>query len=259
MIRHLRRAAVGPALAMLALGMAGSAIVTPAMAAGTDSPCAAPDSLAFVDAPLPQVAKKLRAQQPVHLVIYGTSSSMPRSKGLPRSYAAGLQAALESRLPGARFVIDNLSQKTRTATQMADALATAVLPAKPDLVLWQTGNVDAAQQIDINDFSAALERGIGALRGAGIDAVLIAPQFRMRLSVMVDVAPYDQVMSQLGSAETVVVFPRFDIMRHWAEQAVFDNRSDDLAVQMQVAEAENRCLAGLLADMIVRAAKLPSP
>jgi hypothetical protein len=232
-------------------------VLLPAHAAEADARCAVPESLAFVDTPLPQVAKKLQAHQPVHIVILGTSSSMPTTKGLPRSYAAGLQVALENRLPGAALQIDNLSEKTHTATQMAEKLAKTVAPMKPDLVLWQTGNVDAAQQIDVNDFSAALEDGIAALHKAGIDVMMIAPQYRMRLSVMIDVAPYDQVMSQLGNAEDVAVFPRFDIMRHWAEEGRFDSRNNDLAMQMQVAEAENRCIAGLLADMIARAAKLP--
>src|SRR3546814_9874162 len=118
--------------------------------------------------------------------------------------------------------------------EMAEKLSRTVASRQPDLVLGQTGNVDAAQQIEINDFSAALEDGIAALRKSGIDVVLMAPQYRMRLSVMVDVAPYDRVMSQLGNAEDVVVFPRFDIMRHWADNGPFDTRSDDLAMQMQV-------------------------
>src|SRR3546814_12143191 len=111
--------------------------------------------------------------------------------------------------------------------QMAEKLARTVASMQPDLVLWQTGNVDAAQQIDINDFSAALEDGIAALRKSGIDVVLMAPQYRMRLSVMVDVAPYDRVMSQPGNAADVVVFPRFDIMRPWADNGTFDPPTHD--------------------------------
>lgn len=255
MTRLLRRAAIALVLVLAP----GSTCLLPATgaAADGDTRCAIPESLTFVDTPLPQVAKKLQAHQTVHVVVLGTSSSMPTTKGLPRSYAAGLQAALEARLPGAALQVDNLSEKTHTAMQMAEKLARTVAPMKPDLVLWQTGNVDAAQQVDINDFSAALEDGIAALRKAGVDVVLMAPQYRMRLSVMVDVAPYDRVMSQFGNAEDVVVFPRFDIMRHWADNGTFDTRTDDLAMQMQVAEAQNRCIAGLLADMIARAARLP--
>jgi hypothetical protein len=256
MIGHLRRAVFALALATAP----GCALLLPvaSFAINADTRCAVPESLTFIDTPLPQTARKLAARQPVHLVILGTSSSMPTTKGLPRSYAAGLEAALESRLPGSRLQIDNLSEKTHTADQMAEKLAKTIVPMKPDLVLWQTGNVDAAQQIDINAFSAALEDGIAVLRKAGIDVMLIAPQFRMRLSMMVDVAPYDQVMSQLGSAEEVAVFPRFDIMRHWADNGTFDTRTDDMTQQMQVAEAQNRCIAGLLAEMIAHATKLPA-
>jgi len=249
----------GASALVLAVTLVLGCMPLPAAAADDTAACVVPDSLVFVDTPLPHVAQALQAGRPLKLVVFGTSSSMPQTKGLPRSYAAGLQAALESRLPGAALQIDNLSEKTQTATQMADRLAKSVLPLKPDLVLWQTGNVDAAQQIDVNDFSAALEAGLAALRAADVDTVLVAPQFRMRLSVMVDVAPYDGVMGQIADAEDIIVFPRFDIMRYWADHETFDTRTSDLAAQLRIAEAQNRCLASLLADMIARAARLPPP
>lgn len=218
--------------------------------------CAVPDSMVFVDVPLPRLARQIAAKREARIVVYGTSSSRPgEKKGLPQTYAALLPALLESRWPGVAFHIENLSARSLTAEQMAARIKAEIAPSKPDLVIWQTGNVDAAQQIDVNTFGDALTAGLDALQAHHLDALLVAPQYRARLSAMVDVAPYDAFLSQIAEARETLVFPRHDIMRHWAEDDVFDLRHKDQAKQLSEAEAENRCLAALLADMIARAVK----
>ncbi|HEX6957179.1 MAG TPA: hypothetical protein VF194_04270 [Ferrovibrio sp.] len=238
---------------LLAGLVTGAARAADAAAAGDR--CAAPESLTFVDAPLPGVAARIAAHEEVHVIVLGSSSSVtPARQGMPKSYIASLPAALEAKLPGLRLKIDNRSARRLTAEQMADGIRTGIAAAKPDLLLWQTGNVDAAQQIDINLFGAALENGLQALKASNIDVVLIAPQYRARLSALIDAAPYDDVMGQIAGGYNALVFPRYDIMRHWDENDVFDLRHADQAMQMREAEAENRCLAELLAGLIVRAA-----
>ncbi|MEK9971084.1 MAG: hypothetical protein VW600_18260, partial [Ferrovibrio sp.] len=116
-----------------------------------------------------------------------------------------------------------------------------------------------AQRVDINSFSESLNRGLEQLKSYGFDVLLVAPQYRMRLAAMVDVEPYNDVMAQIAAAEEVVLFPRFDIMRHWAENESFDLRNSDQAVQLREAEAENRCLADQMAGMITAAARKAKP
>lgn len=221
--------------------------------------CAVPADMLYAEPAMPRVARKLSGKQPLRIVVLGSSSSLQTAKGLPRSYAAGLPDALANRLNGVDLQIENLSERTMTATQMAAVIAQRVPAMRPDLVIWQTGNVDAAQKVDINSFSEALKSGLEHLQSYGADILLVAPQYRMRLAVMVDVAPYNTVMEQIASAEDVVLFPRFEIMRHWSEEDRFDSRTTDLAKQMHEAEAQNRCLANQMADMIVAAAKKAKP
>src|SRR3546814_19446800 len=114
MTRLMRRAAIALAL-VLASGSMCLLSATGAAADG-DTRCAVPESLTFVDTPLPQVTKKLQARLPVHVVVLGTRSSMPTTKGLPRPSAPGLHAALETRMPGLLLQLDNLSEQTHPAT-----------------------------------------------------------------------------------------------------------------------------------------------
>ena len=230
----------------------------PAMAAD-DPRCAVPEALMYNDQPMPRVARRIKSGAPLRIVVLGSSSSLQTAKGLPRSYAAGLPDALGGRLGGTALQIENLSERTLTATQMAAIIAQRIPALQPDLVIWQTGNVDAAQKVDINSFAEALHDGLQHLRDTGIDILLVAPQFRVRLSVMVDVEPYNAAMMQIAAAEDAVLFPRYEIMRHWVEVDAFDFRGNDLAQQMRDAEAQNRCLASHLAAMIAAAARLTTP
>ncbi len=239
-------------LAMLLLWVTGSH-------AADEPRCAVPDDMLYTEQAMPRVARKLAANQPLRIVVLGSSSSLQTAKGLPRSYVAGLPEALGARFNNVALQIENLSERTMTATQMAAAIVQRVPALQPDLVIWQTGNVDAAQKIDINSFAEALKSGLEHLRSYGAEILLVAPQYRLRLSMMVDVEPYNDVMERIASAEDVVLFPRFEIMRHWAEEDRFDVRNADLAMQMREAEIQNRCLANQMAGMIAAAAKKAKP
>jgi len=220
--------------------------------------CALPDSLRFVDAPLQNLAKALKARGEIRIVVLGTSSSLKHDTGgLARTYVAGLPDALQARFPAKQFAIDNLSMRTQSTAQMQKRIAAEVIPAKPDLLIWQTGNVEAARQTDTNSFAENLTDGLRRLHAAGIDAILIAPQYRARLSPMVDTERFDQMMNWVGDSEGVPVFPRHDMMQFWAENEVFDLQAKNQETQIREAEAMNGCLAQQLAEMIRRAVALP--
>lgn len=219
--------------------------------------CATPDSLRYVDAPLGHLAAKLKKAEPVQVVVLGTSSSMREaSKGLPRTYVAGLPEALEPVLRGNPLEITNLSQRTQSIIEMRRKITAEIIPARPALVLWQTGAVEAGRQMDVNTFGETLMDGLHALRDAKIDVVLIGPQYRPRFSALVDAGPLNDYMGLIAERENVPLFPRYDIMLYWSENGMFDGNTNDAAQQMQEAEMQNRCLALGLAQMIQHAVDL---
>jgi len=222
--------------------------------------CGMPDSLRFVDTPLPNLAQGIKARGELRITVLGTSSSLKHeSGGIARTYVAGLQEALEARFPTKRFTIDNRSVRTQSVQDMLRRISAEVIPAKPDLLVWQTGNVEAARQTDINSFGEPLSEGLKLLRKAGIDVILIAPQYRARLSPMVDAGRIDQYMGWIADAAGVPVFPRYDMMKFWAENGVFDLQAKNQETQMNEAGMMNGCLAQHLAEMIRRAVLLPPP
>lgn len=239
--------------------LALAALALPSPAAAGEARCAVPEMLLYSDEPLPQTGRQIKSGGELKLALLGTNSSLPEpAKGMPIPYTESLVAELQKRLSGNNLRVANHSQRGLTAEQMMKLIGEQVLPAKPHLLIWQTGAVDAARQVDLNSFAAALENGLERLKTAGIDVVLVTPQFRTRIASMVDPAPYNEYMNRIGEAYDVAVFQRYGIMRHWGETAAFDLRQDDRALQMREAEAENRCLGKQLAEMILSAAKRPS-
>lgn len=239
---------------------AGLLLTATAMAqpAPVDARCVVPEALLFNEQPMPRVAQRVKSGEPLRVVVLGSSSSLQTGKGLPRSYAAGLPEALNRHFAGLPLQVENLSERTLSAPQMAALIAQRIPALKPDLVIWQTGNVDAAQKIEIDSFAEALNSGLQNLQAVGIDTLLVSPQYRQRLSVMVDVEPYNLAMAQIAAAEDVVLFRRFEMMRHWGENETFDFRGDQ-AQQMREAEAQNRCLAEHIATVIADAVRLAAP
>jgi cellobiose-specific phosphotransferase system component IIB len=165
----------------------------------------------------------------------------------------GFEPALRTAFQGKTIEIRNLSARTQSGVQMAQRIVAEVIPARPDLVIWQTGTVEASRHVDPNDFSESLALGLKKLRTAHIDLVLVGPQTRSRLASMIDVEPYNDLMAQIADRESVPFLSRFDIMTFWEENEVFDIRSQDQAVQMSEAAAQSQCIAQLLADQIKRA------
>ena len=60
----------------------------------------------------------------------------------------------------------------------------ALVAAKPDLVVWQTGTVDAMQSIDTIN-SAAPRPGINIAHSADADVVLVNAQYSPRTELMI--------------------------------------------------------------------------
>ena len=73
----------------------------------------------------------------------------------------------------------------RTAAEMVQTLLPALAAAKPALMVWQTGTVDAMQAVDADQFSQALDQGINIARSAGADVVLVNAQYSPRTESMI--------------------------------------------------------------------------
>ena len=126
--------------------------------------CEIPGYLLFGDNELKHVAEAVNEGKRLTIAVVGTGSSIARRPGRPRSaYPARLEAALSSGCPAVAVKVVTLVRTRQTAEDLAEGMGKLLIDEKPDLVIWQTGTVDAMRRIDP-------DRLPGRARGRGGDA-----------------------------------------------------------------------------------------
>ena len=141
----------------------------------------------------------------------------------------------------------------RTAADMLKTLAADLKAAKPALVVWQTGTVDAMQAVDPDEFSQTLEQGIGMAQAAGADVVFINAQYSPRTESMIALGTYAEDMRWVALQHEVPLFDRFSIMKLWADLGTFDFTT--ATNKLDMAKQVHDCIGRLLSDLVVEAAK----
>jgi hypothetical protein len=209
------------------------------------------------DFPLPQVIRALAAKRLDILVVGAGSSLLPGPNGAKNAYPARLQSALAERLPGVAVKVTTDVKARRTAGDMLKTLGPALAAAKPALMVWQTGTVDAMQSIDTDQFRAALDHGIHIAHSAGADVVLVNAQYSPRTESMIALGTYAENMRWVALQQEVPVFDRFSIMKLWADLGTFDLNS--ATKKLDIAERVHDCIGRLLAELVIEAAKPDEP
>jgi hypothetical protein len=207
--------------------------------------------------PLPQVARAIAAKKLDVLVVGAGSSTLPGPNGIRMAYPARLQKALTEALPGVTVKVATDVKAHRTAAEMMKTLKAALAAAKPALMIWQTGTVDAMHTVDPDQFSDTLEQGIVMARTVGADIVLVNAQYSPRTESMIALGTYADDMRWVALQHKVPLFNRFEIMRLWADLGTFDFTG--AANKLKMAARVHYCIGGLLADLVTEAAKLGEP
>jgi hypothetical protein len=205
---------------------------------------------------LPHVAQAIADKQLDITVVGSASSELNGPGGTDIAYPVRMEATLRSLLPGVAVKVTIQARPRETAEEMEKKFPRIIADTKPRLVVWQTGTVDAIRGIDPDEFRNALDRGVDALRGAGVDLVFMNMQYSPRTEGVLAVGPYAETMRVKALQREVVLFDRLTIMKRWTETSVFDlygaTRNTD------IAERVHDCLGRLLANVVVAASKLTS-
>jgi GDSL-like Lipase/Acylhydrolase family len=219
--------------------------------------CRVAEQLIERDFPLPHVTRALAAKRLNILVVGAGSSQLPGPNGVKNAYPARLQNALSAKLPGVAVTVNTDVKSRRTAAEMVKTLVPALAAAKPALMVWQTGTVDAMQSTDIDQFKVALDKGINSARSAGADVVLINAQYSPRTESMIALGTYAETMRWVALQQEVPVFDRFSIMKLWADLGTFDLYS--ATKKLDIAERVHDCIGRLLGDLVLESAKPDEP
>ncbi|GGC30722.1 hypothetical protein GCM10011504_06170 [Siccirubricoccus deserti] len=223
-----------------------------ATAAGPPA-CGAPMELLDPGAPLPTVARAVTAGALRILVVGSASVLGPGTSGQAAGWPARLQALILARRPGLKLELRVRGARGATATDTAGMLREELARKPADLVLWQTGTVEAARGLEVDEMVEALHGGLDQLKAAGAGAVLIDPQFSRFLRANANVDAYREALRLVAAAHGVPLFRRYEVMRHWAETDTIDLERAPRNARTAVTDRLNDCLAQAIA-MLLRAA-----
>lgn len=217
--------------------------------------CTVPDYMLASDYRLRRVAAAAETRKALRIAVVGTGSSILAGPEGPRSaYPARLEVALAERLPRVEIKVISLVRSRQTATDLARAMGRVADEEKPDLVVWQTGTIDAIRRLDQEEFKIALDRGIGRLQRGGSDVILMNMQYSPRTESMIAVGPYSDTMRVVAQQRGVPLFDRLGIMRYWSDHGAFDLYAagkDDV-----LAHRVHDCIGRAIATLIVESGRL---
>ena len=228
-------------------------LVTPAVAAD-EGACFVAGNLVQADFALPHVAAAIAAKRLNVAVLGSASSSLPGASGAANAYPARLEASLMRRLPGVAVKVVPHTKARETASEMVKTLRQVLQDEKPDLVVWQTGTVDAMMGVDPDQFQAALAVGLDALRDNKSDAIFMNMQYSPRTDSMIAMGAYVEAMRFIAVQREILLFDRLAVMNDWNEMGVFDLSA--ATKKIDVAERVHDCIGRLLSRLIVDGANL---
>ncbi len=217
--------------------------------------CEIPGYLLSGNNELKHVAEAVKKDRRLTIAVVGTGSSILAGPDGPRSaYPARLEAALQQRLPSVAVKVVTLVRTRMSAEDLAQGMAKLLVDEKPDLVIWQTGTLDAIRRIEPDDFRAALEEGVETLHKGGADVILMNMQYSPRTDIMVALGPYADNMRVVAQQHEIPLFDRHAIMRHWSDTGAFDLYA--AGKDNVLAHRVHDCIGRAIASMIIDAAHL---
>jgi hypothetical protein len=208
--------------ALIVAALTASALAGQALAIDPPS-CAVPDNLLFTDNNLMRVASAVAKQRQLAITVFGTgSSTLAGTEGPSLAYPARLETALNQKLSKVMVKVTTRTKNGQTADIMRRNMKDLLVDEKPNLVIWQTGTVDAIRRVEVDEFRAALEAGVETLQAGGADLMLMNMQYSPRTESMIQVGPYVDEMRSVAQQRDIPLFDRFAIMRYWSDEGAFD-------------------------------------
>ena len=222
-----------------------------------------PTDLIVPSAPLDHVAAALRKGS-LNILALGSGSTIGDSGGAggpalrvqtpEHSFPFQMLAMLRSMRPGLHFNLTVRGGRSMTAEQMLPILRRELAGRQYQLVLWQTGTVEAVHGVRPDALRGVLEDGADAAAEAQADLVLIDPQFSRFLRANADISPYETVLEQMTSTPAVTLFHRYDLTEEWVNNGQIDLERASRDLRDKAITLLNDCLGQALAKYVLSAA-----
>jgi acyl-CoA thioesterase I len=236
-------------LCAVLLGLAASA----SAAESVPGACDAPAALLTPDEPLPHVMSALQAGGRVDVLAVGSASLLGPRESVDGSVPDRMVQQLHAAFPAANIRLTMRAERAETATDMLAVLKRELAAHPYQLVLWQSGTVEALRKQPAEQFRATLAAGAGLATAARADLVVIDLPFSRLLDKTADLEPYRAAFRDVAAQPGVVLFPRYDLMRNWSDSGELDLESSARRERRHTADELRDCLGAALAHMIASA------
>jgi hypothetical protein len=217
-----------------------------AAALASNARCPAAASLTTPARHLDRLAAALEAGGPVNILAVGSATTSGQDNSGNHAFPRLTAKSLQEALPGISLQLTVRGGIGMSAAEMLPLIGSALKEHRFQLVLWQTGTVEAVHGIPSASLRATLRAGADLVREAGADLVLIGPQFSRILSSRADLAPYEQALQEAARSPGVVLFDRLDLTRGWVEDGRVDLERAPKADRQAVLETLHGCVGGAL-------------
>ncbi len=238
-------------LVLLAFGVglrpAGAAIAI-------DSQC--PEAAEYVspDGSLTYFADGIRSGHPVNILALGSASSALTGEG---GFLGQMMQALRAARPQTVFRLTVLAHRGTTAETMLADMKRALEERHYALVLWQTGTVEAVQDVRVDRFADALQEGVQLVTARDGDVVLIDQQFSRFLRANTDLTPYTEAMEAVAALPGVALFHRFGLMHSWVHAHAIDVERAPAGHESATFALLQHCLGQSLATFLLNGITQP--
>ncbi len=166
---------------------------------------------------LPHSRLALATNQPILIVALGSSSTRGwMATDIGHSYPSWLQRVLNEDLPKAAIAVINRGIGGQDAPEELARLYQDVLVLRPQLVIWQAGANGAIRDASPAAFKILMQEGIGELKAAGVDVILMDNQRAPKILSAPQHAQMDLALRDVTAATGVNLFSRGALMDQWA-------------------------------------------
>lgn len=198
------------------------------------------------------------------IVAFGSSSTEgvgASTKAM--SYPSQVAEQLRDMLPkGQSVTMVNRGIGGEDSHVMMKRLKTDVIDRHPGLVIWQTGSNDPMTQNPLPRFEAETREGIKMMRAAGIEVVLMEPQWAPHLDKVPNAGAYTEAVERIGREMNVAVIYRTQIMKDWERERVMMRDEMMSKDKLHMSDRGYRALAHCVAKQVMATEaykKLPVP
>jgi len=232
----------------------------PAAAMPADSCPADPDAaLANAAAPaghLDRVAAALKPGGILNILAIGSGTLTGPDLDSPTdSFPYRMVEALRRAAPDTEINLTVRGRRGMPATDMIALMRVALAGRPYRLVLWQTGTVEAVLTTPPDTFARTLQEGTALVAREGADLILVDAQFSRMLTRRVNLLPYEDALQAAARQPDTVMFPRYALMRGWAQDGGIDLERAPPLQRNAIAARLHACLGEALARLVLDATK----